>query len=532
MIDHQDVDRFFNLFRGNIRSYGVYLPQAKTKMMTVKAAHNEEHVRSHLEGEQGLGVVPIMDDGTCWFAAIDIDVHGPNGQHVDLIQIEERITRNQMPLVVCRSKSGGAHCYVFFKSPAECSRARLMLERYAGALGYPTAEIFPKQAVLKKSETDAELPLGNWINLPYFDADQTERYAVDGGRQITLEYFLELAQQRRVAIEEADKGAVVDYAAGPPCIAQMIENKLDEGSRNTAAFQAAIFLKRAYNADWRQRLNQFNQMAFITPLNSHELRTIIGSVGKKDYQYKCRDEPCKSLCQKELCKKRPFGITDNDDKANEIPLFEKVEKVIATPIRWALTIQGQVIEITTAELFNYDMVRQAVGEKLHMVLPRIKAQEWDQFLREIMSKVTVREEITIEDILYQKLCEYLRRIKIDKSRNENDRRNDLRRGTPSMIAISSVTFEGGEVKFGEEKDKQWFYAFKMTDFVDYMRRKKALPCPEHHIATMLYRILGLDSKRARIRIPGESGFISNVWCVPENAVDNETVPTRVTKSEF
>ncbi len=160
MIDHQDVDRFYALFRGNERSYGAYLPQAKTKMMTIKGKpHGIEDVRAHLEGERGLGVVPIMDDARCWFAAIDIDVHGPNGQHVDLQQIDERIVRNQLPLVACRSKSGGAHCYVFLKEPADAGRVRFMLERFAGVLGYPTAEIFPKQSVLKPGEGDTELPL-------------------------------------------------------------------------------------------------------------------------------------------------------------------------------------------------------------------------------------------------------------------------------------------------------------------------------------------------------------------------------------
>lgn len=533
MIDHQDVDRFYALFRGNERSYGVYLPQAKTKMMTIKGKpHTHEDVRAHLEGERGLGIVPIMDDARCWFAAIDIDVHGPNGQHVDLQQIDERIVRNQLPLVACRSKSGGAHCYVFFKEPADAGRVRFMLERFAGVLGYPTSEIFPKQAVLKKNDGDAELPLGNWINLPYFDSNETERYAVDGGKQVTLEYFLEMAIQRSVNIDEADRGLEVDYAAGPPCLQSMIENKLDEGSRNTAAFQAAIFLKRAHNADWRQRLNAFNQMAFITPLTTQEMRTIIGSVGKKDYQYKCRDEPCKSLCQKALCKKRPFGITDNDDKANEIPIFEKVEKIIATPIRWALTVQGRVIEVTTQELFNYEVVRQRISESHHMILPRIKANEWDHFLRDMMTKVETRVETTVEDILFMRLCEYLKRTRTDKDRSENDRRNDLRRGAPTLISINTVTFDSGQLADTPQAERQWLYAFKMSDFIDYMRRKKAIPCADHQVPTLLNRVLGMKAKKDKLRVPGEQAAIGNVWCVEETIIENEAIPTLPSVSEF
>ncbi len=333
-------------------------------------------------------------------------------------------------------------------------------------------------------------------------------------------------------IDDADRGMAIDYAAGPPCLEHMINNKLDEGSRNTAAFQAAIFLKRAQPADWRQRLNVFNQLAFITPLTAQELRQIVGSVGKKDYQYKCRDEPCKSLCQKALCKKRPFGITDTDDKANEIPIFEKVEKIIATPIRWALTVQGKVIEVTTTELFNYEAVRQKISEAHHIILPRIKSNEWDQFLRDMMTKVEVRVETTVEDILFMRLCEYLKRIRPDKERGEGDRRNDLRRGTPTMISINNVTFENGALAETPTTDRQWMYAFKMADFIDYMRRKKSIPCADHQVPTMLNRVLGVRSKKDKLRIPGEQGVIGNVWCVDEQVIENEAIPTLPVVSEF
>jgi hypothetical protein len=107
VVEDSHIEGFMALFRANERSYGVYMPHAKTKMMTVSAAYNAEHVRGHLEGEQGLGAVPIMDDNKCWFGVLDIDVHGPNGVHVDLVAIEEKVRKAELPLIVCRSKSGG-----------------------------------------------------------------------------------------------------------------------------------------------------------------------------------------------------------------------------------------------------------------------------------------------------------------------------------------------------------------------------------------------------------------------------------------
>lgn len=529
MIDNAHVEKFSALFRGNGRSYGVFMPDAQTKMMTVKKAFSPENVRSHLEGEQGLGVVPIMDDGNCWFAAIDIDVHGPAGGVVDMVQIEQKIQRNQFPLVICRSKSGGAHCYLFLKEPTPAGQVRAVMGRWAAILGFASAEIFPKQITLDKPATEIERPLGNWINLPYFRADETERWCLDGGKQVSFDYFLELASSKRVDLKEHDRGHEADYLNGPPCLGAMIENKVDSGSRNTAAFQAAVYLKRAFPDDWRAKLDGFNRIAFADPLGPREIRTIAGSVNKKDYHYKCREEPCKSLCNRDICKARTFGITDRDDTANEIPLIDEVTKVVATPIRWELTIKGQIVELSTERLFNYDLVRQAVGEKLHIVLPRIKPHEWDIYLTEIMTKVRVRMEMTVEDLVYLRLCEFLKRIKVNKERTEEERRDDLRRGIPAIISISRVTFVAGKAE--ETSPKQWYYAFRATDFVEYLKRKKALPVPEHHIPSILLKVLGDDSKRDKMRV-GKDKKVSNVWTVPESAVEDEKVPDKDMAPEF
>jgi hypothetical protein len=529
MIDQAQIEKFRALFKGNDRSYGVYMPNAVMKMMTVKSAITAEHVRSHLEGGQGLGAVPIMDDNKCWFAAIDIDVHGPAGGVVDIVQIEQKVTRNQLPLMVCRSKSGGAHCYAFFKQPADAGMVRAVLGRWAAIVGHGSAEIFPKQTNLDKQPGEAERPLGNWINLPYFKAAESDRWCMDGGKEVTFEYFLELAEARRTDLKEHDRGQEADYVQGPPCLNAMVQNKVDSGSRNTAAFQAAVYLKRAFPDDWRARLDGFNRVAFSDPLNPREVRTIAGSINKKDYHYKCREEPCKSLCNRDVCKTREFGITDRDDTANEIPLIDEVVKVIATPIRWELTIKGQKVELTTERLFNYDLVRQAVGEKLHIILPRIKSQEWDLYLTEIMTKVKVRTEMTVDDLIFMRLCEYLKRIRADRERPEDERREDLRRGIPALISISTMGFVHGKVE--ETKPKDWYYAFRANDFIEYLKRKKALPVQEHQIPTILHRVLGEDSKRDKMRV-GKDKKISNVWTVPESSIEDEAVPEKDIAPEF
>jgi hypothetical protein len=520
VIEESDVQRFAQLFQGNKRSFGQYMPKAHKPSFTVNEEYTIEHIRSHLEGHVGVGLGPITDDNkSLW---------GPNAQNVDIEAVDLKIQRDKLPLVAARTKSGGVHCYVFFRSWEDPSRVRLLLTRWANGLGFPTAEIFPKQSTLDTSPTAIERPKASWLNLPYYNALETERWAIDGGKQVTFDYFLSLAEGKRVDIHEYEHGADVDYASGPPCLQEMLKNRIETGGRNTAVFQAAVFLKRAFSSDWKSRLVEFNAMALVTPLPQNELRTIMGSVHKRDYQYKCREEPCRTFCNRDACKKREHGITDKDAAANDVPLIDKVEKVIATPIRWDLTIKGRVVSVSTGELFNYESVRQKVGEVLHIVLPRLKNQEWDLFLQEIMGKVEIKEEMTIEGIMLLRVCEFVRRANTDRSKGEDERRDDLRRGMPAFICIARTTFNAKNEL--EHTAGKWFYAFKMMDFIEWMKRKKALPCQEYQVHTILTKVFGEGAKRTKMRI-GE-GQVSNVWCVSEEVVEDERVPEKVFSSEF
>ena len=528
MIEQGEVERFEQLFRGNKRSFGQYLPNAHVKSFSINEEYTSEHIRSHLDGLVGVGISPICDDDTCVWAAIDIDVHGPNAQPVDIERVEQAVEKHKLPLVVCRTKSGGVHTYLFLKAPTEAARVRSTLSRWANTLGFPTAEVFPKQITLAERPTDTERPKGNWLNLPYFNATQTDRWCIDGGKQVTFDYFLSLAESKRVDLHDYEHGADVDYINGPPCLQEMIKARIEEGGRNTAVFQAAVYLKRAFTSDWKAKVIEFNQMALTRPLPQQELRTILGSVHKRDYQYKCREEPCRSMCNKDLCKKRDFGITDKDASANEVPLIDKVEKVVATPIRWDLTLKGKTISVNTAELFNYEVVRQRVGEMLHIVLPRMKAQDWDLYLHEIMGKVEVREEMTLEGVIFARLCEFLKRCNHEKGTDEAERREDLKRGMPALICLSRTSFNK-ENKL-EETGKEWYYAFKMMDFLDWMRRKKVMPCQDHQLYSYLLKILGEEAKRSKVRVGNSQ--VGNVWCVSEQKVEDEKTPEKQFQTEY
>lgn len=531
----EDVDtnvvRYAQLFRCNERSYGAWWPP--NRMQTIKGHPIPlEAYRAHLEGEVGLGGVPILDDNNCWWAAIDIDTHGPRGHNLNILELASKVEKFKYPLIVCRSKSGGVHLYCFFVEPTPAALVRPQMSRWAAVLGYPEAEIFPKQANLD-SPLGGEKPMGNWINLPYYKVDGSQRYCVSGGREVGLEYFLELAEGRRHRIVP-DDAATDEYSKGPPCLQGMIRVRVDEGGRNNALFQASVFLKRAFPHEWKVRVQEFNAMALATPLNSREARQIISSVGRKDYNYKCREEPCKSLCDRELCRTREYGITDEDTKANELPPFDRIEKVISTPIRWVLHIQNKQIEMTSQQLFDFGAVRIAVYESLNLLLPRMKQEEWDTHLREVATRAKVRYETTVDDIIFHKLCDFLRRAQHDRALPEDDRRLALVRKMPALISISNTQYKvRGQVDEQGAMDEighTWYYAFRAQDFIDNMRRHKSLTVMEHQVHTILHRLLGDDAMRDRFRAGDKT--LRNVWCVPEQDIATEQVPEKIFKPEF
>ncbi len=55
------------------------------------------------------------------------------------------LKKKKIPLTVFRSKSGGAHLFLFTKEPVPAVMMRDKLKTYASAIGHARAGIFPKQ---------------------------------------------------------------------------------------------------------------------------------------------------------------------------------------------------------------------------------------------------------------------------------------------------------------------------------------------------------------------------------------------------
>jgi len=400
------ISRFIALFTGLRRAYGSYtLDGTKTaagkrpgKAVTKKEDLTDELYEKHLTTDWTLGVIPIMDD-TCVFGALDIDVY----KGLDHKKVIADIQKAQLPLVACRSKSGGMHLYIFFRDPALCVDVRRQLKEWGIALGFPSVEIFPKQDVIQPDE------VGNWINLPYAGAlveggYGTERYGyTDTGEPIAeLPAFLDYAEGKRVSPEAFKRidpqiRKEGEFSDGPPCIQQLAADKVTEGGRNNAMYQMAVYAKLKHGENFADYVTQYNVQYFDPPLTHSELNTIIKSVARKDYWYKCKDQPCASVCKRSTCLTRPYGLGEGHTGGARLEYGSLVKQVVVDndgketqdiPVYY-WTINGVVVVFTMDDLFNQDRFRRRIAEKLNTVPMMVRKNEWIDLIAEKLSALEI-----------------------------------------------------------------------------------------------------------------------------------------------
>ena len=111
------IERFKNIFTGLERAHGVTIAEdtngngtkIKGKSFVKRQPVTDELWQKHLDGKENLGIIPINDDNQCKWGCIDIDSYA-EFNHKKLIS---KINNLNLPLLVCRSKSGGAHVFLF-----------------------------------------------------------------------------------------------------------------------------------------------------------------------------------------------------------------------------------------------------------------------------------------------------------------------------------------------------------------------------------------------------------------------------------
>lgn len=501
------IDRFISLYAGNTRSSGRYDPK-RDRSFTEPEPISAGLVQGHLDGKLGVGVVPIMDDDTCLWGAIDMDNHDTD-EDLPLADIAALIESKGLPLVPCRSKSGGIHCYVFCKEPIAATIIKRLLASWADILGYGGCEIFPKQGKLSVGKADGKLQLGNWINLPYFDAGKTLRYAYREGKKLDIDEFLDLAEGLKITKANVKNLLLVEHPEAPPCVRKMLVNGVAQGMRNEGLYNIVVYLKKADPTTAEAKAQALAASVFSKPLPKPEATRTINSAMRPECAYRCGEEPARSLCDRETCLKRKYGITPDDAEklaTNEsLPAFTDLVKYMTEPVRWEVKIDGvKVLNLGTGQLLEWRSMREIIADRLTKIVPLIKNSEWERILQPLMQSARIIEtpdDASVNGVIRDRLREFAAKTDLTSRGEDKGERSALLRGMPVV-----------QVHDGER-----CVMFRGQDFVNYLKRTKS---EELKGVNLWFAVKEIGVEHTRIRIGSKDNI--NVWYLPIREVLHNT----------
>jgi len=461
----------------------------KAKSFIVRNPLTLELIEGHISGKKGIGAIPINEENKCRFGALDIDEYP-----LDHNKLIDKLEELKVPCIVCRSKSGGAHIFFFFKEWMNASDFRDKAAEISSALGHGRCEIFPKQEQILVERGD----VGNFINLPYFDSEQTLRYAIlkRGGDYVeaSLSEFIEEIQKVKAVPKDFLKlpiGGPVELLPNYiPCLRTKLAIGVFEGERNRTAFQLGVFLQRLDPGNWKIKFEEHNMSDFHPPLSASEVVAIQNTLEKKEYQYLCKEEPMASHCNQGVCRSMKLGIG-----ATSMPVISGLSVILSEPRLWFVDIGGQRIEITTEELQAPRLFQRACMEQLKMMPPKLKDSDWETTVNSLMEKcneIQVPEELTYKGQFFSILEAYC------------------------TGRIQAQTFE--EVMLGKpytdtEEQKTFF---RLESLMEFMRQKKFDSYTRAQVQERIKETNNGDSSSIRnFRTSSGTWKSVRVWSIPE-----------------
>lgn len=386
--------RLNQLFVGNDRAHGAFYPNKAAKtgrgklsggQSTVLGGPTEGLWQEHLDGKTGLGVHMLLPDANLWFAALDVDVYP-----LDPKPIIERVEKEKLPLVFCKSKSGGAHLYIFGREPLPAELVRRRLAEWAGTLGLPKFELYPT-----KDRLEGKTDHGKYLNMPYYEGENTQRFALnDRNEQLTVDQFLRHVEKRKVTVGElegfkAKAGGVLDNA--PPCLQSLLADGQVTEYRDNSLISIGVYLRLRYPDEWETQIEEYHRRYMPSPLSATEVVRIIKSVKKKDYNYLCKQEPLVSRCNSTVCITRKFGVRammeENGIDTGFSLNLGQLTKFLTDPPTWELEVNGQVLRMTTDQLITYSQFKKVVMERINVLPTPLKADSWAKIIQDKLSLV-------------------------------------------------------------------------------------------------------------------------------------------------
>ncbi len=444
------AEQLAKLFEGSGIAHGQFIQdkasegKQKGTATTIKEQTTIYHWQAHLDGTVGLGIIPIREDSSCGWGAIDVDIYP-----LDYVDLLTKIEKHKLPLVACKSKSGGAHLYIFLKEPTLAEELIKYLRNATGALGIGGTEIFPKQSRVLSSRGD----VGNWLNMPYFGNSRKCIVFTNGIlRELPSADFVSLANSLKCSISKLPDNSADLTASpvkeGPPCLQTLSIQGFPPHTRNNGLFALGVYAKKAFPDNWKEKLEGYNRDLFGNePLTSGEVDTIIRSLDRKEYYYRCHEEPMVSFCNSQICRTRKFGIST----IANMPIINSVTKLTAGDSAvWFIDVEGGRLELTSDELFDNKKFQVKCLESLNILPYRMNSAQWTSYLQKLVDQaIIIKEEhnLSAKEQLWELFIQYVK----------------------SRITGNPFEIENGRTYYEPTNKEIWF---RLKEFLMFLARKR------------------------------------------------------------
>jgi hypothetical protein len=322
--------------------------------------------------------------------------------------------------------------------------------------------------------------------MPYFGGEGSTRYGYsEKGETLSPQEFLDFVESRKITHEELlniKVPTVDDIKGGPPCLKVLLKQGFPEGTRNNGLFNVGVYLKKSSPDEWEKQIEEYNRKYVTPPLPAQEVLTLIKTLQKKEYNYKCSDEPIHSYCDRNQCLRCKFGVGDN----HGTPTFSSLAKLDTEPPLWFLSIDDRRVELTTEQLQNQLRFQRICMEQLNLMPPRMSEKQWQALIQHLMNSGMEIIEVSSDASVEGQFMELLESFCTD-------------------LAQASVK---DEILLGKPWTNESTTYFRLKDLKEYLIKHRFTDMEINQIASRL-RDIGARNKFWNIKKRGV-----NVWSIP------------------
>jgi len=412
-----------DLFRSNERGYGVgefngaKYNEDKNKWIPGSirwnwGETNRDLWHQHLSGTRLIGQGVLRDDNRCWYSCLDVDEYD-----IDY-QIEmAKIKASGLPLIVFRTKSAGLRITIFFSESIEAELVIPRMRKLAASLGYANCEIFPKQTKLDIEHGDCP----SWIFMPYggtHDIFPEQGAMNEMGNLLLLDEAVSLCMRNRLSQQQFldlftaeenaksngkangrkhPKGAWIQedsyelnintiFYDGPPCQWTISHNKSCD-FQNNFLLNVSTFLKRKYPENWDKCLEWINYNVLQPVGDRDKLNEIIKRGKTHTYEYMCQQEPICSHCNRDACRRMPFGVGEGGGGVDFYELGITI--VNRVPRIFIVNVCDNRVITDADELLNLQRFKTKCLSAGAPFPRSMKKEEWENNVRHSIENATV-----------------------------------------------------------------------------------------------------------------------------------------------